>query len=192
MKKEQQKPEIIYLDETQQFFLSLDGKKLAGKKAICDALRIEPEAFRYAVQEMTDSEYVGEIVKDMRSDALYFEEENEADIVLSELLMVAGLIRSYNLPCYWQQFAYIKCKAESFDEAVDCLVTDTALPDESEFVSDSFEVDIEQANSHKARFKCTNCDNELVSMSYHPVVYCRKCGRPMLASKSADLFEEVY
>lgn len=50
--------------------------------------------------------------------------------------------KTYRLACFWQMYEYVDVKADSFEEACDKAMQ-MPLPDEAQYVDDSFEVDEE-------------------------------------------------
>lgn len=52
-------------------------------------------------------------------------------------------MKEYTIPCSWQMYGYTKVEADSLEEAIK-KADDLPLP-EGDYVTDSFEVDIEMA-----------------------------------------------
>ena len=51
-------------------------------------------------------------------------------------------MKTYKIPVVWQMMGTVEVQAESLDDAVDkVLDTDVPLPEDGEYIEDSFEVD---------------------------------------------------
>ena len=56
------------------------------------------------------------------------------------LLYLIPTMKTYKIPVVWTMMAYVEVKAESLDEAIN-EVMNAPLPDNGEYLEDSFEVD---------------------------------------------------
>ena len=56
------------------------------------------------------------------------------------LLYLIPTMKTYKIPVVWTMMAYVEVEAESLDEAIN-EVMNAPLPDNGEYLEDSFEVD---------------------------------------------------
>jgi hypothetical protein len=54
-------------------------------------------------------------------------------------------MREFKLPCTWTVCGVMTVKAETLDEAIDKAYQDNHLPDDSDYLPDSFGVNVEDA-----------------------------------------------